>query len=181
MPGGSVASTCSVTSRTVDWAVRNGITTCTFHIQTPYPGTRLYQALSSEGRIVSNNWDRYDTRHVVYRPARLSPEQLKDGYERAYRDFYGWRDIARASLVHQSGKHRAKHFFYAAGWKKFEPLWNFMIKTERLARMTPVLEAVLAKVTSRLGKASCPATAPGALHSAGRVEKAWNVMGSEAK
>ena len=28
--------------RTVDWAVENGITTATFHIQTPYPGTRLH-------------------------------------------------------------------------------------------------------------------------------------------
>ena len=26
--------------RTVDWAIANGITTSTFHIQTPYPGTR---------------------------------------------------------------------------------------------------------------------------------------------
>ena len=25
--------------RTVDWAIANGITTATFHIQTPYPGT----------------------------------------------------------------------------------------------------------------------------------------------
>ena len=27
--------------RTVDWAIENGITTATFHIQTPYPGTGL--------------------------------------------------------------------------------------------------------------------------------------------
>jgi radical SAM superfamily enzyme YgiQ (UPF0313 family) len=138
-----------VFNRTVDWAVRNGITTATFHIQTPYPGTRLHQSLSAAGRIISQDWDRYDTRHVVYRPARLSPEQLKEGYDRAYRDFYGWRNIARASVVHGSVKHRAKHFFYAAGWKKFEPLWDLVIKTQRLASMTPLLEGVLSKVTAR--------------------------------
>jgi len=136
-----------VFERTVEWAVQNGITTSTFHIQTPYPGTRLHQALSAAGRITSDNWDRYDTRHVVYRPARLTPEQLKDGYDKAYRDFYGWRNITRASLVHDSARHRAKHFFYAAGWKKFEPLWNAVIKTQRLANMTPLLEGVLSKVT----------------------------------
>ena len=30
--------------RTVDWAIEHGITTATFHIQTPYPGTGLYRA-----------------------------------------------------------------------------------------------------------------------------------------
>ena len=30
--------------RTVDWAIEHGITTATFHIQTPYPGTRSSRA-----------------------------------------------------------------------------------------------------------------------------------------
>ena len=137
-----------VFDRTVDWAVRNGITTSTFHIQTPYPGTRLHQQMTAQGRITTGDWDKYDTRHVVYRPARLTPRQLKEGYDRAYRDFYGWRNISRASLTHDSARHRAKHFFYAAGWKKFEPLWDVVIKSRRLAKMTPLLEGVLSKVTA---------------------------------
>jgi radical SAM superfamily enzyme YgiQ (UPF0313 family) len=141
-----------VFARTVDWAVENGITTSTFHIQTPYPGTRLHQSLMKAGRITSSNWDDYDTRHVVYSPTLLTPNQLKEGYDQAYRDFYGWRNIARASLTHDSSKHRAKHFFYAAGWKKFEPLWDYAIKAQRLAAMTPLLEGVLSKVTTRRNK-----------------------------
>lgn len=137
-----------VFDRTVDWAVRNGVTTSTFHIQTPYPGTRLYQQLAAQGRITTHDWDRYDTRHVVYRPAKLTPDQLEAGYHRAYRDFYGWRNIARASLTHDSAKHCAKHFFYAGGWKNFEPLWNVVIKSQRLSAMTPMLEAVLSKVSA---------------------------------
>lgn len=138
-----------VFDRTVDWAVRNGITTATFHIQTPYPGTRLHQQLAAAGRITTEDWDLYDTRHVVYRPARLSAGALKAGYDRAYREFYGWGNIARGALAHDSAKHRAKHFFYAAGWKKFEPLWDMVIKARRLGAMTPLLEAVLARVSPR--------------------------------
>jgi radical SAM superfamily enzyme YgiQ (UPF0313 family) len=137
-----------VFDRTVEWAVRNGITTSTFHIQTPYPGTRLYHSLSDGGRIVTRDWDKYDTRHVVYRPARLTPEELQAGYDRAYSTFYGWRNIALASLSHDSFKHQAKHFFYAAGWKKMEPFWNAVIKARHLGSMTPVLEAILSKVAS---------------------------------
>ena len=32
--------------RTVDWAIEHGITTATFHIQTPYPGTKLFARMA---------------------------------------------------------------------------------------------------------------------------------------
>lgn len=135
-----------VFDRTVEWAVKNGVTTSTFHIQTPYPGTRLFQALRDQGRITTQNWDLYDTRHVVFRPARLTPQQLEDGYARAYREFYGWTNILGAARSHGALKHMAKHFFYAAGWKKMEPVWDFIIKLRMLRNMMPALEAVLSKV-----------------------------------
>jgi len=133
--------------RTVDWAIDNGITTATFHIQTPYPGTRLHARMVREGRIVTGDWNLYDTRHVVYRPAQLKPEALKAGYDWAYREFYRWSSIARASLHHGTLKHQAKHFFYASGWRKFEPVWDLMIRARQLAHVTPLLEGVLSRVT----------------------------------
>ncbi|MEO8681961.1 MAG: radical SAM protein [Vicinamibacterales bacterium] len=136
-----------VFQRTVDWAVGHGITTATFHIQTPYPGTRLFARTEADGRLLTRDWDLYDTRHVVYRPARLAPTALKAGYDWAYREFYRWSSIAQASLSHGSIKHQAKHFFYAAGWKKFEPLWDLVIRAKQLRAMTPVLEGVLSKVS----------------------------------
>lgn len=49
-------------------------------------------------------------------------------------------------MQHHTWKHTIKHFAYAGGWKKFEPLWNFIIKTKGLNQMLPVLEAILSKV-----------------------------------
>jgi radical SAM superfamily enzyme YgiQ (UPF0313 family) len=135
--------------RTVDWAIEQGITTATFHIQTPYPGTRLFARTEAAGRILTRDWDLYDTRHVVYRPARIAPAALKNGYDWAYREFYRWSAIARGSFSHGSLKHQAKHFFYAAGWKKFEPLWDIVIRAKQLQIMTPLLEGVLSKITSQ--------------------------------
>jgi radical SAM superfamily enzyme YgiQ (UPF0313 family) len=146
-----------VFKRTVEWAIEQGVTTATFHIQTPYPGTRLYARMEAEKRITTTNWDLYDTRHVVYRPARLAPETLKEGYDWAYREFYRWPSIARASLSHGTLKHQAKHFFYASGWKKFEAAWNIVIRARQLGRMTPVLEAVLSKVSAGSPEAVPPA------------------------
>lgn len=132
-----------VFSRTVDWAVGQGLTTSTFHILTPYPGTRLFDAMGKEGRILHRNWNQYDTRQVVYKTKGLTAAELEDGYHRAYRDFYSWSNIARASWQHASLPDKLKHFAYAGGWKKFEPLWNFMIKTRGLNRMLPLLESIL--------------------------------------
>lgn len=133
--------------RTVDWAIDHGITTATFHIQTPYPGTQLHARMTREGRMLTRDWNLYDTRHVVYRPAQLKSEALKAGYDWAYREFYRWGSIARASLHHGTLKHQTKHFFYASGWKKFEPLWDLIIRARQLTRVTPLLEGVLSRVT----------------------------------
>ena len=135
-----------VFKRTVDWAVNNGLTTCTFHILTPYPGTRLFQQMKSKGRILHYDWDQYDTRQVVYKTIGLSADELKKGYEWAYKSFYSWSNIFKASIQHDQLKHKVKHFTYAGGWKKFEPLWNFIIKTRGLNKMLPILEAILSKV-----------------------------------
>jgi len=143
--------------RTVDWAIEHGITTATFHIQTPYPGTQLHARMVREGRMLTRDWALYDTRHVVYRPARLSAEKLKAGYDWAYREFYRWSAIARAALHHGTLKHQVKHFFYAAGWKKFEPLWDLMIRARQLAHVTPLLEGVLSRVTRTKADQAKPA------------------------
>jgi radical SAM superfamily enzyme YgiQ (UPF0313 family) len=134
---------------TVDWGVKNGLTTSTYHILTPYPGTRLFQAMQKENRILHRNWNLYDTRHVVYRTKGLSADELKKGYDWAYRSFYSWTNIWKSSWQHQKLQHTVKHFTYAGGWKKFEPLWNFMIKTKGLNKMLPLLEAILSKIDNK--------------------------------
>ncbi|MES1223595.1 MAG: radical SAM protein, partial [Bacteroidota bacterium] len=125
--------------KTVDWGVKNSLTTSTYHILTPYPGTRLYKTMKDDDRIIHSNWDLYDTRHVVYKTKGLSPNELKKGYDWAYKSFYSWSNICKASLQHDNLKQVTKHFAYAGGWKKFEPLWNFMIKTKGLNHMLPLL------------------------------------------
>ena len=138
-----------VFKRTVDWAVKNALTTCTFHILTPYPRTRLFNQMEQENRILHREWDKYDTRQVVYKTVGLSSEELKKGYDWSYKSFYSWTNITKASFQHNNAKQVIKHFTYAGGWKKFEPLWNFMIKTKGLNKMLPLLEAILSKVNKR--------------------------------
>jgi len=132
-----------VFERTVEWAIESGIETATFHILTPYPGTRLYDRMEAEGRIVSRDWNLYDTRHCVFKPARLTPGQLEDGYWKAYSDFYRWSSIWRAAATKPGFVSSLRHLAYSSGWKKFEPIWGVLIHSGLLGLMRPVLETVL--------------------------------------
>jgi radical SAM superfamily enzyme YgiQ (UPF0313 family) len=139
----------SVFERTVEWAIEHGIETATFHILTPYPGTALYRRLSEQGRLTIHDWDVYDTRHTVFRPAQLLADQLERGYHWAYREFYRWRSIARGAAAHDEWVAGLRHLAYAAGWKKFEPLWDFVIRAKRAGMMLPVLETILSEFGRR--------------------------------
>jgi radical SAM superfamily enzyme YgiQ (UPF0313 family) len=152
----------SVFERTVSWAIQQGIETATFHILTPYPGTALYQRLAAQGRITSQNWDLFDTRHVVFRPAKMAPQVLEAGYWRAYRDFYSWGSITRAAWTKPEWGGRLRHVAYSGGWKKCEPVWDLVIRMKRVANFLPLLEEVLdatpkpARMASLLPKGAYP-------------------------
>lgn len=140
---GMDADDATVFDRTVEWAVEHGIETATFHIMTPYPGTGLYQQIQSENRLLHSNWDLYDTRHVVYRPAKLLEEKLEQGYWDAYRNFYSWKNIFGGAWTNENWRDRLRHVAYAGGWKKFEPLWDVIIRAKRATTMLPTLETIL--------------------------------------
>ena len=138
-----------VFDRTVDWAVSQGIETATFHIMTPYPGTALFDRIEAQGRIRHRNWDRYDTRHVVYDPVGMTASELETGYRRAYRDFYRWSALWRGAATKPVLRDRLRHLAYAGGWKKFEPVWNLLIRTGQVLHALPLLEASLGSFGAR--------------------------------
>src|SRR3984893_5078905 len=133
----------TVFERTVEWAIQQGIETATFHILTPYPDTALHARMEAEGRLLHRDWDLYDTRHVVFKPARLTPAELEAGYWRAYSDFYRWGSILRGAMQKESLRRRLRHVGYAGGWKKFEPLWDVLIRSRQVLHALPLLEAIL--------------------------------------
>lgn len=132
-----------VFNRTVDWAVKMGITTATFHILTPYPGTPLFYQLRNQNRIKTMNWNLYNAREVVFVPKNMSHRQLQEGYHLAYRQFYQWQNIWSAAANQTSWQQQLKHLAFAGAWKKMEPIWNFLIKLQILSHIRPLLEKSL--------------------------------------
>ena len=83
----------TVFARTVERVQELRIDIPRYSIYTPYPGTELYFRLLSEGRMVSFNWDDYDTMHVVHEPARMSADELYAGFKQAYRQTFTLKSI----------------------------------------------------------------------------------------
>ncbi|MBF0376532.1 MAG: radical SAM protein [Desulfamplus sp.] len=83
----------NVFSQTVTWLVENKISTMTAHILTPYPGTVLFKKLEKEKRIISYDWNLYNTSNVVFKPRHMTEDELYNGYIWAYNQFYSLQNI----------------------------------------------------------------------------------------
>jgi radical SAM superfamily enzyme YgiQ (UPF0313 family) len=84
----------SIFGDTLDVLEMAGVQNATFNILTPFPGTRLYHRLDSEGRILTRDWSKYNGRaDVVFHPKLMSPDELLAGYQYATKRFYSWKSV----------------------------------------------------------------------------------------
>lgn len=129
-----------VFERTAEFAIENKILTATFHILTPLPGTRSFQRLDEQGRILHRNWDYYDTDHAVFRPLEMSPEELEAGHKEAYRLFGTYGSIFRRSTGLPGA---VKRLAYNIAWSKIDPLWVAIIRLGLMPGATRIFNRVL--------------------------------------
>ncbi len=85
----------SVFEQTVKFNIDAGYDMCAYSVLTPYPGTLTWYQMKKENRIVSYDWDKYDQGHIVYRPTKLTPDELREGHLHAYERFYSWPSMLR--------------------------------------------------------------------------------------
>ena len=75
-------------------------------VLTPFPGTRLYDRLLAEGRLLyPGAWDRCTLFDVNFRPRHMTVEQLEDGLMQLWRDTwnaeaFAWRKRHYRELLH---------------------------------------------------------------------------------
>lgn len=81
--------------KTARFAIEAKIDLPRFAIVTPFPNTGLYNRMLKEGRILTRNWELYDGQHVVFRPAKMSIDELQQGTETAWKHVYSFASIAR--------------------------------------------------------------------------------------
>lgn len=80
---------------TLDMIDEIGIDLPRFSILTPFPGTPLYDHYLLEDRILTQNWDKYDTMHVVFEPKNMSPENLQTTFYKLWKQAYKTKRIIK--------------------------------------------------------------------------------------
>jgi radical SAM superfamily enzyme YgiQ (UPF0313 family) len=85
-----------VFDRTVEFGIDMRLTMALFAILTPYPGTQLYQRLKAEKRLTDERWwlrRDHDAGSPYFIPSKMSREELREGWVRAWTRFYSPRSI----------------------------------------------------------------------------------------
>ena len=80
--------TKKVFRETVKFLIKARISTVSFNILTPYPGTKTYDDLKRAERLLTDNWKYYDHNTVVFSPQNMSPLELQIGKIMARTKFY---------------------------------------------------------------------------------------------
>ncbi|HKT35743.1 MAG TPA: radical SAM protein [Nitrospira sp.] len=83
----------AVFERAVDFLTKNRVELAYFNVLTPLPGTALFDRYNNAGRIFDRDWSKYDGKHVVFQPSRMTPDQLQEGFHWANHQFYSLPNI----------------------------------------------------------------------------------------
>ncbi len=94
--------TPAVFERTLEFLLRNSVPTISPCILTPYPGTRLYDRLTREGRILHTNWSYYEQTSVCYQPKNMGPEELAEKYLDFRDKFFSYSSIMQRAYAQLS-------------------------------------------------------------------------------
>jgi len=89
------SDTKEVFNETVRFLMRNKVSTVSFNVLTPYPGTKTYENLKNEGRLKITDWRYYDHNTVVFEPKNMAPRELQIGKINARRRFYSISSVLK--------------------------------------------------------------------------------------
>ena len=74
--------------RLIDFLLEIELDLAEFTVLTPFPHTKAFTELESQGRILTKDWDNYTADQVVYQPKHMKPERLQELLQYAWDTFY---------------------------------------------------------------------------------------------
>ena len=84
---------------TYDFIQQTRIPIPRFYILTPPPGSALYDAYKSEGRLITEDLQKYDGSQCVHVPAKISPQKLTEMFWWLYGKVFSYKSILRRTVM----------------------------------------------------------------------------------
>jgi radical SAM superfamily enzyme YgiQ (UPF0313 family) len=113
---------------TVTFLKKNKVSTVSFNVLTPYPGTKTYEDLKKENRLTTTNWKYYDHNTVVFKPKNMTAYELQMGKVNARKEFYRLSSV----LKRLSGNMYSPTIYFATN---FGHMKQVKIEAKRIERI----------------------------------------------
>ncbi|MFP4664444.1 MAG: B12-binding domain-containing radical SAM protein [Bacteroidales bacterium] len=122
----------SIFGETVKFLIENKVSTVSFNILTPYPGTKVYEDLKKANRLTTTDWKYYDHNTVVFEPKNMSPYELQVGKTGARKKFYSISSVLKRLPANMSSP-----FIYLA--MNYGNIKQSRVEARRVAELKPKL------------------------------------------
>jgi radical SAM superfamily enzyme YgiQ (UPF0313 family) len=96
---GADGDTLESISATAKFIEKNKITIPRFYILTPIPGTKFFEEMNQQNRIIDDDIYSYNGAKAVHQPLNMSPEELTDAYWKLYKDVFCFRSILLRTII----------------------------------------------------------------------------------
>ena len=83
----------SIFDEIYDFVQKNRLDWALVFIRTPYPGTALYEEMEGSGRLLTRNWEKFDTLNCVFSPRGMSVEELEQGIRTLWKKIFSLKSI----------------------------------------------------------------------------------------
>jgi radical SAM superfamily enzyme YgiQ (UPF0313 family) len=103
--------------RSLAFLIDNKVSFLKLFTPCPYPGTKYYDDMAAQGRVLVQDWGRYDYGSALIRPAQMSPEEMMAGFKYVYEGFYSTRAIARRLFPPPTGSYLETAAYLVANLK----------------------------------------------------------------
>jgi len=72
-----------------------GLNLVRYAILTPVPGSKFFNRLMGEGRIITTDWTMYTQNKAVFRPQNMTARELEEIYQKVWNDSYKMHKILK--------------------------------------------------------------------------------------
>jgi radical SAM superfamily enzyme YgiQ (UPF0313 family) len=118
--------------RTVKFLKKNRVSTVSFNVLTPYPGTKVYEELKNADRLTTAEWKYYDHNTVVFKPINMTPYELQMGKVNARKKFYSVSSVINRAF----GNLFSPGIYFAVNYGHMKQV---RVEARRIAKLKPLL------------------------------------------
>ena len=92
----------SIFKETVEFLIESRVAFTQLVLLTPYPGTKTFNDLQKEGRILSYDWSKYNNLKLVFKPLGMTADQLLEGFYWARHKFDSFPSMIKRFWANRS-------------------------------------------------------------------------------